>query len=500
MWGLCVLKAKSQRESIKTEKSEQSYLSYDELCQSVQQNLEQYTVAKAEHVARNGAQPVDSALRFGRTVLMEIREQFLQDFPELIGPAQVLDSQDSGVVLPAISLLWHVRIGGCKISECLVLRLRQLVSSKQRYEEHMQQQLDGLLEQFRYLHRFRDLYQGRDSGQTDEEGNNLQKHLTPVFEGIADFLGLSAKYYQRLNLPTARPRTRLNLGRPNLDHVRGLVQKAQEELSFLLSKDARETRNTTVRITEQCAELKRQLQAQHAPSITDRLSHLRRLLNLSFFNEQQQKTQFERDLHRTFEFNKKRVPKYLEVPGLLEQDSSFMTWKDSKFSTLSVLSGHSSGTQAAQRFCWLSAAAMKLIDDLQASDCPVAFFNGQRYIDRQDWDSDNLVRKNKFLQALLDLSGAAETVYIIFDNLAMANEASTRLSERPRPMMIRRLLELVRDVQRVVKILIVGLKEDFDGDELDILRETIVGLDREQLLYRLAWDSAKSLGRNLRLK
>ncbi|KAI4096251.1 MAG: hypothetical protein LQ344_001077 [Seirophora lacunosa] len=454
MWALCVLKTKSQRDSIKTENSEQSYLSYDELCQSVQQNQEQYTVAKAEHVVRNGAQLVDSALRFGRTV-----EQFLKDFSELLGPAQALDSQNGGVVLPAISLLWH------------------LVSSKQRFEEQMQQQLDGLLEQFRYLHRFRDMYQGRDFSQTNEEGNNLQKPLMPVFEGIADFLG------------------------PNLDHVRGLVQKAQEELSFLLSKDARETRNTTMRIKEQCAKLKRKLQAQHAQSIADRLSHLRRLLDLSSFNEQQQKIQFERDLHRTFEFNKKRVLKYVEVPGLLEQDPSFMTWKDSKFSTLLVLSGHSSGTQAAQRFCWLSAAPMKLIDDLQASDCPVAFFNGQvgttlqdwqarstdrkalhsimgqiasgnpscperinhqRHIDSQDWDSDNLVRKTKFLQALLDLNGAAEPVYLIFDNLATANEASTRLSERPRPMMIRPLLELVRDVQGVVKMLIVGLKEDFD--------------------------------------
>lgn len=41
------------------------------------------------------------------------------------------------------------------------------------------------------------MYQGRDFSQTNEEGNNLQKPLMPVFEGIADFLGLSAKYYQR---------------------------------------------------------------------------------------------------------------------------------------------------------------------------------------------------------------------------------------------------------------------------------------------------------------
>lgn len=72
MWGLCVTKGKLQRESVKPEKSEQSYLSYDELCQSVRYNQEQYTVAKAEHVAKHGTQFVDSALRFGRTVVCHL--------------------------------------------------------------------------------------------------------------------------------------------------------------------------------------------------------------------------------------------------------------------------------------------------------------------------------------------------------------------------------------------------------------------------------------------
>lgn len=69
MWVLGVVKGKSQQESIKTEKSEQPCLSYDELCQSVHHNQEQYTVAKAKHIDKNGAQYVDSALRFGRTVV-----------------------------------------------------------------------------------------------------------------------------------------------------------------------------------------------------------------------------------------------------------------------------------------------------------------------------------------------------------------------------------------------------------------------------------------------
>ena len=290
-----------------------------------------------------------------------------------------------------------------------------------------------------------------------------------------------------------------------------------------------------MRITEQCTELKaenleirKQLQAQNEQRITDRLSHLKRLLKLSSIDEQQQRTQFEGDLQRTFEFNKKRVPKYQNVPRILEKDPSFLTWRDTNISTVLVLSGHSSGTQQSQRFCWVSAAAINLIKHFQESDCPVAFFNGQvgttyldwkarstdkealhsmigqvaswdpcclqkvdyeQHIGHQDWDSNDLGRKTKFLRVLLDLYSPAEPVYLVFDNLSMHDGPSTRVSKQP--VLIKRLLELVRDVKGVVKILFVGLKEDFDEVGLDILRETVVDLDRERLLYRLAWDSAK---------
>lgn len=296
------------------------------------------------------------------------------------------------------------------------------------------------------------------------------------------------------------------------------------------SNDARQSRITTMRITQQCAELEKRLRAQDEHSIADRFSHLKRLLNLSHVEEKQPRTQYEVDLHRAFEFNKKKVPKYHDVLKVVERDPSFLTWKKSDNSAVLVLSGNSSGIQSSQRFCWLSAATMNLIDTLQASDCPVAFFNAQlgttlpdwqtrstdkealhgiisqiaswdpsrlqnidheQQIVHKDWDSDNLERKTKFLQALLDLYSAPGPVYLIFDNVNMDHEASTTPSKRPRPILIRRLLELVRDVQGVVKILLVGLKEDFDEVELDILKETIDGLDPEQLLYQLAWDSAK---------
>lgn len=292
-----------------------------------------------------------------------------------------------------------------------------------------------------------------------------------------------------------------------------------------------------MRITEQCAELnaenveiKKQLQAQDDRSNTDRLSHLRRLLSLPHVNEQQPKTKYEAHLHWAFEFNKRKVPKYQDVLKIVERDPSFLTWKDSDTSAVLVLSGNSSGIQSSQRFCWLSAATMNLIDTLQASDCPVAFFNAQlgttlpewqarstdkealhsiisqvaswdpsrlRKIDHEqqivhkDWDSDDLERKTKFLQALLDLYSAAGPVYLVFDNVNMDNEVSTTFSNRSRPVLIRRMLELVRDVRGVVKILLVGLKEDIDEVEVKTLRETIDGLDHEQVLYRLAWDSAK---------
>ncbi|KAL8649140.1 MAG: hypothetical protein Q9226_005699 [Calogaya cf. arnoldii] len=126
---------KSQRETIEPENPGQSTLSYDELCQSVQNNLKHYTVAQAAHVGKNGQNHVDSALRFGRTV-----EQFLKDFPGVLGPASALDSQYGGIVLPTISALWQVSIGDSKIFQCLMLTPWQFVSSKQRYEEQMQEQ------------------------------------------------------------------------------------------------------------------------------------------------------------------------------------------------------------------------------------------------------------------------------------------------------------------------------------------------------------------------
>lgn len=116
----------------------------------------------------------------------------------------------------------------------------------------------------------------------------------------------------------------------------------------------------------------------------------------------------------------------------------------------------------------------------------------KQHIVHKDWESDDFRRKTEFLRGLLEICRVTEPVYLVFDNVNMHTDASTTLSIRPQPVLIRRLLELVRDVQVVVKILFVGLKEDFDEEQLDYLRETIDGVDGEQLLYRLAWDSAKA--------
>lgn len=94
------------------------------------------------------------------------------------------------------------------------------------------------------------IYRGRGDKQTDEEGNDLQELLKTAFQGIASFLSSSAEYYQRLDIPTARSVTRLNLSSkhghtrfrraavsphgPDLNDVRSLVQKVQDELAFLL--------------------------------------------------------------------------------------------------------------------------------------------------------------------------------------------------------------------------------------------------------------------------
>ncbi|KAI4216448.1 MAG: hypothetical protein LQ349_009103, partial [Xanthoria aureola] len=250
-------------------------------------------------------------------------------------------------------------------------------------------------------------------------------------------------------------------------------------------------------ITQQCAKLenenlgiKKQLQAHEEQRTADRLARLRRHLKTSLDNEKR-KWEYEDDLHRTFDFNQRKVPKYQDVLKVVDQDPTFLKWRESDSSTILVLSGHSSGTQSSQRFCWLSAAAMIFIDNLQASNCPVAFFIGQlgttppdwrerstdkealpsmmsqiaswnpsclqkvdfkQHIVHKDWESDDLKRKTDFLRVLLDICRATEPVYLVFDNVNMHTDASTTLSIRPQPVLIRRLLELVRDVQVVVKI------------------------------------------------
>ncbi|KAL8703255.1 MAG: hypothetical protein Q9201_003561 [Fulgogasparrea decipioides] len=472
--------------------------------------------------------------------LTSLQEQLLKDFPEILGPAQALDNQYGGVVFPAVSLLW------------------KLVSSKKRYEEHMQQQLDGLLDQFRYLQSlsflssqspltnrsfdappstgFKEIYRSRGDRQTEKEAKDLQDLLKPVFEGIANFLNASATYYESKHGYTRFRRATISSDEPDLDKIRSLVQKAQDEVAVLLSTDARETRIITSRIEDRCAELqkenseiKKQLQTQNDQQLADRLSHLKRLLNVSGVSEQQLKTQFEENLRWAFGFNKKKVPRYQDALKFLEKDAAFVTWRNSESSAVLVLSGHSSGTLSSQRFCWLSAAAMELINLMKASDCPVAYFNGQKggtfsdgqtrstdkdalhhligqiagwdpcclqaidheqHIQNGDWDHDNVGGKTKLLQALLDSYSATEPVYLVFDNVNMGGEPSTRSPTRPRPVLVKRMVELVRDVQGVVKILFVGLDADFDEVELDILRETVTDLGREQLLSRLGWDSA----------
>lgn len=69
MWGFCVTRAKTRPDSIRLTRSEQSDLSYDDLCQIVHRNQKEYTAAKAEHLDKNATQLSDSAYRFGRTVV-----------------------------------------------------------------------------------------------------------------------------------------------------------------------------------------------------------------------------------------------------------------------------------------------------------------------------------------------------------------------------------------------------------------------------------------------
>ncbi|KAL8851497.1 MAG: hypothetical protein Q9221_003597 [Calogaya cf. arnoldii] len=380
--------------------------------------------------------------------------------------------------------------------------------------EQLQEQLDGVLEQLR----------------------NLQSQSLLTTQSVLKILSIDTM----CRLYGQKSRIRSAVASPHnwdLDEVRSLVQKVQDKLVFFLSKDTRESRITAVRITEQRAELyaktimiTNQLRAQREQNMSDRSMRYKRLLHLLCIDGKQPKIQYEEALRRAFEFNKEKVPKYRDVLGLVERDTSFQTWKKSEASSVLILAGHSSGTQASHRFCWISAAVMDLIDRLRASECHVAFFIGQtgttlsdgqaRSTDREalhsvigqaaswdpsrlqkidyeehiaykDWDSNSLWSKTLLLQALVGFQDPAKPVYLVFDNLHMGYDASTGLPTRRKPVFIKRLLELVRDVQGIVKILLVGLDEDFDKVGLEIFKETLDCLGSDQLLYRLGWDSAK---------
>ena len=56
--------------------------------------------------------------------LIPPQERFLTGYPELLGPANALDNQYGGVVLPALGLLWKVGNGEHMTSGSLMLILR----------------------------------------------------------------------------------------------------------------------------------------------------------------------------------------------------------------------------------------------------------------------------------------------------------------------------------------------------------------------------------------
>ncbi|KAL8788709.1 MAG: hypothetical protein Q9213_001523 [Squamulea squamosa] len=60
---------------------------------------------EGEHVVSFFSQ---GCLEWVHRKLIPPQEQFLKDFPQVLGPADALDTQYGGVVLPAISLLWQV--------------------------------------------------------------------------------------------------------------------------------------------------------------------------------------------------------------------------------------------------------------------------------------------------------------------------------------------------------------------------------------------------------
>lgn len=339
---------------------------------------------------------------------------------------------------------------------------------------------------------------------------------------------------------------------PDLNDVRSLVQKAQEEIAILLyvrsadvnaciipyrSMDAREARINTMNLLEQNKELekqneeiKKQLQEQHKRTIVDRLAHLERLLHTTHVKEEERKAHFEEKLRHAFHFNQKRVPRFEDALKYVGEDSTFAKWDDPTSSALLALSGHTSGILQSQRFCWLSAAALGFIDLKRGSKCPVACYHGQldtsefewqeRSIDKQalnsmisqiaawnpeclekldyeeqvdhiEWDHDSLNAKFGLLLELLELYTVNEPIYLVFDGLRIGSSVLKDNSIRPRPVFLWRLAEMLKNTKRVVKVLLVGLDTDFAETELNTIRETVDGLNDDQLLFRLAWDSAR---------
>ncbi|KAL9028375.1 MAG: hypothetical protein Q9196_003255, partial [Gyalolechia fulgens] len=511
-------------------KTEPPSLSYHDLCHDVQENLKKFDAAKTAHSGTKSAKAAASAYQFGNTI-----EHFLKDFPELVGPVHALDNQYGGVVFSAVSLLWKV------------------VSCKSRYEEQMQSQLDGLLDQFRYLQRFEKIYRSSRDEKMHEEGKALQNLLKPVFAGVADFLNASTNYYQSKHGYTRYGRAIASSSGPNLDPVRTLVQKAQEELAFLLSNDARETRNNTITIVKQCDELgkdnaeisgrcnelkvqneeigkqcaqlrnqnveiKKQLQEQQGQLIEDRLSSLRRQLDIIRGDEDSRKMRYEKSLRDAFSFNQKHVPNFEDVLRHLEKDRVFTSWVNSPSSAVVVLSGYSSAIQPGQRFCWLSAAAISFINRKRSSECPIAFFHGQQgtaipawderstdkealhsiivqiagldpcclqtinvqqQVEHKDWGMSGLERKVALLQEILDLRPASEPVYLVIDNVGAVQGTPKEDHRGPTSVLLRRLAEMVRATKAVVKVMFVGLDTDFEEQEVEIIRNTVGGLSSE---------------------
>ena len=289
-----------------------------------------------------------------------------------------------------------------------------------------------------------------------------------------------------------------------------------------ISKQCTELRNQNV-------EIKKQLQEQQGQLIEDRLSSLRRQLYIIRGDEDKRRRQYETKLRNAFNLNQKQVPKFDDVLSHLEKDRVFTSWVNSPSSAVVVLSGHSSAISPGQRFCWLSAAAIRFINRKRSSECPIAFFYGQQgttmqawderstdkealhsiivqiaglypcclqtidvrqQVEHKDWGISSLEKKVALLQELLDLRPASEPVYLVFDNVGASQGTPNDDHRGPASVLLRRLAEMVRDTKAVVKFMFVGLNTDFGEKEVDITRNTVGGLSSEQLLSRCSWDSA----------